>query len=122
MGDGAGLAQRGDPYVWSEEGPDQYDCSGLMYAAYRSVGFNLTRVSRDQYYQTRDRAVSRYSLLPGDLLFFSSSSSWTGIHHVAMYLGDNKIVEAQQSGVPVHTRTIDLDEPELLPVAVRPGV
>ena len=31
------LAQRGDPYVWSEEGPDQYDCSGLMYAAYRTT-------------------------------------------------------------------------------------
>ena len=52
------LAQRGDPYVWSEEGPDQYDCSGLMYAAYRSPAagsFPLARVSRDQYYQTRNK-------------------------------------------------------------------
>ncbi|BAL85424.1 hypothetical protein AMIS_2040 [Actinoplanes missouriensis 431] len=97
------LAQRGDPYVWSEEGPDQYDCSGLMYAAYRSpgVGYPLTRVSRDQYYQTRDRAVSRYSLLPGDLLFFSSSNSWTGIHHVAMYAGDGMMVEAPRTGLNV---------------------
>jgi cell wall-associated NlpC family hydrolase len=95
------LAQRGDPYVWSEEGPDQYDCSGLMFAAYRGVGYPLVRVSRDQYYQTRDRQVSRYSLLPGDLLFFSSSSSWTGIHHVAMYAGEGMMVEAPRTGLNV---------------------
>ncbi|MDR6323966.1 C40 family peptidase [Actinoplanes couchii] len=95
------LSQRGDPYVWSEEGPDAYDCSGLMYAAYRGVGYPLVRVSRDQYYQTRDRTVSRYSLLPGDLLFFSSSSSWTGIHHVAMYAGEGMMVEAPRTGLNV---------------------
>ncbi|WP_236030832.1 C40 family peptidase [Paractinoplanes lichenicola] len=95
------LAQRGDPYVWSEEGPDEYDCSGLMYAAYRSVGFQLTRVSRDQYWQTRNKVVSRYSLLPGDLLFFSHSNSWRGIHHVAMYAGDGMMVEAPRTGLNV---------------------
>jgi cell wall-associated NlpC family hydrolase len=98
------LAQRGDPYVWSEEGPDQYDCSGLMFAAYRSAAagrFPLMRVSRDQYWQTRNKVVDRYSLLPGDLLFFSSTSSWTGIHHVAMYAGDGMMVEAPRSGLNV---------------------
>ena len=98
------LAQRGDPYVWSEEGPDEYDCSGLMWAAYRSPGagdFKLTRVSRDQYFQTRAKAVDRYSLLPGDLLFFSSSSSWQQIHHVAMYAGEGMMVEAPRTGLNV---------------------
>ncbi|MFB9357522.1 C40 family peptidase, partial [Actinoplanes nipponensis] len=98
------LAQRGDPYVWSEEGPDAYDCSGLMWAAYRSPGagdFKLTRVSRDQYFQTRERVVDRYSLLPGDLLFFSSSSSWQQIHHVAMYAGNGMMVEAPRTGLNV---------------------
>jgi len=98
------LAQRGDPYVWSEEGPNAYDCSGLMYAAYRSKAagnFPLTRVSRDQYWQTRNKVVDRYSLLPGDLLFFSSTSSWTGIHHVAMYAGDGMMVEAPRTGLNV---------------------
>jgi cell wall-associated NlpC family hydrolase len=98
------LAQRGDPYKWSEEGPDEFDCSGLMWAAYRSPGagdFPLTRVSRDQYFQTRERAVDRYSLLPGDLLFFSSSSSWKQIHHVSMYAGDGMMVEAPRSGLNV---------------------
>ncbi|BCY05117.1 hypothetical protein L3i22_002050 [Actinoplanes sp. L3-i22] len=95
------LAQRGDPYVWSEEGPDEYDCSGLMYAAYHSVGFPLVRVSRDQYWQTRGKAVDRYSLLPGDLLFWSYTNSWSGIHHVAMYAGDGMMVEAPRTGLNV---------------------
>ncbi|GIE98189.1 hypothetical protein Ari01nite_56540 [Paractinoplanes rishiriensis] len=95
------VAQRGDPYVWSEEGPDQYDCSGLMYMAYRRVGFPLQRVSRDQYLQTINKVVDRYSLLPGDLLFFSYSNSWRGIHHVAMYAGNGMMVEAPRSGLNV---------------------
>jgi cell wall-associated NlpC family hydrolase len=98
------LAQRGDPYVWSEEGPDKYDCSGLMYAAYRTSAagnFPLARVSRDQYYQTRGKSVDRYSLVPGDLLFFSSSNSWTNIHHVAMYAGNGMMVEAPRTGLNV---------------------
>lgn len=95
------LSQRGKPYVWSTEGPNTYDCSGLMYAAYHSVGFNLMRVSRDQYWQTRNKVVDRYSLLPGDLLFFSYSNSWRGIHHVAMYAGNGMMVEAPRTGLNV---------------------
>jgi cell wall-associated NlpC family hydrolase len=44
------------------------------------------------------------------------------IHHVAMYLGNNQMIEAQQTGVPVHTRKMSFDESELVPQAVRPGV
>jgi cell wall-associated NlpC family hydrolase len=98
------VAQVGDWYLWAAEGPDRFDCSGLMWAAYRTSAagsYNLPRVSKDQYYATRDRTVDRYSLLPGDLLFFSSSNSWTGIHHVAMYVGDGKMVEAPRRNVQV---------------------
>ena len=98
------LAQRGDPYEWSAEGPGKWDCSGLMYGAYRSAAagsFPLARVSRDQYWQTRNKVVDRYSLLPGDLLFFSSTNSWTGIHHVAMYAGNGMMVEAPRTGLNV---------------------
>ncbi|MEU4553934.1 C40 family peptidase [Micromonospora violae] len=95
------LAQLGDPYKWSEEGPDEFDCSGLMWAAYRSPGadyFDLPRVSRDQYAATRSRTVPQSALLPGDLLFFASGSSWTTIHHVAMYIGNGKMVQAPTTG------------------------
>lgn len=95
------LAQLGDPYKWSEEGPNEFDCSGLMWAAYRSPGadyFDLPRVSRDQYAATRGRTVPQSALLPGDLLFFASGSSWTTIHHVGMYIGNGKMVQAPTTG------------------------
>ncbi|MEV4753494.1 NlpC/P60 family protein [Micromonospora sp. NPDC049559] len=95
------LAQLGDPYLWGSEGPNRFDCSGLMWAAYRSKGadyFDLPRVSRDQYYATRFREVDRSALLPGDLLFFASNSSWTSIHHVAMYIGGGRMVHAPTTG------------------------
>lgn len=98
------LAQRGDWYAWSTEGPDEFDCSGLMYAAYRSNAagdYPLTRVSKDQYWQTHLKSVDRYSLLPGDLLFWSSTSSWQQIHHVAMYAGNGMMVEAPRTGLKV---------------------
>jgi cell wall-associated NlpC family hydrolase len=96
------LRQIGKPYEWSEEGPNTFDCSGLMWAAYRSVGVSdLPRVSRDQYWATRDKVVDRYSLLPGDLIFFSYSNSWQGIHHVALYAGDGMMVEAPRTGLDV---------------------
>jgi peptidoglycan DL-endopeptidase CwlO len=102
------LAQRGKPYVWSEEGPSEFDCSGLMQWSYKksSGHFQLQRVSRDQYLQTRDKVVDRYSLLPGDLLFFSYSNSWTGIHHVAMYVGGGMMVEAPRTGLDVRVTPV----------------
>jgi peptidoglycan DL-endopeptidase CwlO len=98
------LDQRGDLYEWSKEGPDTFDCSGLIYAAYHQPAagnFPLPRVSRDQYWYTRNKVVDRYSLLPGDLLFFSSTNSWMGIHHVAMYAGNGMMVEAPRTGLAV---------------------
>jgi cell wall-associated NlpC family hydrolase len=100
------LRQLGKPYLWSAEGPDRYDCSGLMWAAYRSTGYTLPRVSVDQYYATRGKSVSRYALLPGDLLFFSSTGEWTGIHHVGMYIGNGKMIHAPTTGDVVKISTV----------------
>jgi len=96
------LAQLGKPYEWAAEGPDRYDCSGLIWAAYRSKGADydqLPRVSRDQYNATRSRTVDRNSLLPGDLVFFASGTSWSSIHHMGMYIGNGKMVQAPTTGV-----------------------
>lgn len=93
------LAQLGDPYLWAAEGPDRFDCSGLMLASYQAAGYRgLPRVAKDQYFATRSRTVPPNALLPGDLLFFASGSSWTSVHHVAMYIGDGKMVEAPRTG------------------------
>ncbi|HET8642592.1 MAG TPA: C40 family peptidase [Pseudonocardiaceae bacterium] len=115
------LAQLGKPYVWGATGPSSFDCSGLMLRAYESAAIQLPRVSRQQFQAGAQLPVE--SAQPGDLLFWAyDESDPRTVHHVAMYLGGGQIVEAQQRGVPVHTRAVQFDEPELMPVAVRPGV
>ncbi|MBE1485722.1 C40 family peptidase [Plantactinospora soyae] len=100
------LAQRGDPYLWGAEGPDRFDCSGLMLAAYLSQNKRIPRVSRDQYNGTRNQSVAREALLPGDLIFFASGSSWTSIHHVGMYIGGGKMVHSPTTGEVVKVSTV----------------
>ncbi len=92
------LAQRGKPYQWAAEGPNSYDCSGLMWASYRSVGITLPRVARDQQHALIP--VSPADLLPGDLIFFNPTSrtDWTTVSHVGMYYGDNMMIEAPTVG------------------------
>jgi cell wall-associated NlpC family hydrolase len=117
------LTQQGKPYVWgaSVNQQDSFDCSSLMLQAYRSAGVTLPRVSRQQYRAGAMLPVEQAQ--PGDLLFWGyDTSNPDTIHHVAMYLGDGKIVEAQQTGVPVHIRPVKWGEAELLAQAVRPGV
>ncbi|TVT35086.1 NlpC/P60 family protein [Amycolatopsis rhizosphaerae] len=115
------MGERGKPYVWGAVGPDAYDCSGLMQRSYRTAGIILDRVAADQYHDGAMLPVR--DAQPGDLLFWATDpSNPETIHHVAMYLGDGKIVEAQQTGVPVHVRSVSFQEKELVPQAVRPGV
>ena len=75
-------------YVWGAEGPNSFDCSGLMLAAYRTVGVSLPHSSRAQ--SRLGRPVARDQLKPGDLLFF-----YNPIHHVGMYIGDGLFVHAR---------------------------
>ncbi|MDV6013818.1 NlpC/P60 family protein [Haloechinothrix sp. LS1_15] len=115
------LGERGKPYVWGATGPDAYDCSGLLLRAYEAAGVTMPRVSRDQYRAGAMLPVEQAA--PGDLVFWAHDTSDPNtIHHVAMYIGDGEIVEAQQTGVPVHTRDISWDEDGLMAEAVRPGV
>jgi peptidoglycan DL-endopeptidase CwlO len=100
------LSQRGKPYVWGAEGPDSYDCSGLTWRSYHEAGVNIPRVAKDQYRGTAVVDVSK--LLPGDLVFFSTTSrtDWTTISHVGMYLGDNMMIEAPTTGDVVKIATV----------------
>lgn len=109
------LAQRGKPYVWGAAGPDSYDCSGLTLQAWRKAKVKLPRVTREQY--TQGKHVPTGQAKRGDLLFWSSDGSAGGIHHVAIDLGGGKMVEAQQTGVPVKTSSIR--HKGLMPKAVR---
>ena len=86
-------------YVWGSSGPTGFDCSGLMQAAYRSVGISLPHSSRAQ--ANVGRAVSRSELKPGDLIFW-----YHPIHHVGMYIGNGKIVHARNTRVDLVIQTL----------------
>ncbi len=78
-------AQIGKPYVWGAEGPDAFDCSGLIQAAYASAGI---RLSRTTYTQIRDGSeVGRSDLAPGDLVFPNPG-------HVQLYIGSGQVIHA----------------------------
>jgi hypothetical protein len=91
------LGQIGKPYVWGAEGPDTYDCSGLVQAAYASAGVSVPRVARAQYRATTPVPVG--AIIPGDLLFFGPDpADIESIHHVGIYLGDGLMVHAPTAG------------------------
>jgi cell wall-associated NlpC family hydrolase len=115
------LGEVGKPYVWGATGPNSYDCSGLMLRSYESAGVTLPRVAAQQYWAGTQLPVRQAQ--PGDLLFWGYDTSNPGsIHHVAMYLGNGRMVEAANQTVPLRQRAISFDEHELMPLAVRPGV
>ncbi|HEY3504828.1 MAG TPA: NlpC/P60 family protein [Actinocatenispora sp.] len=103
------LEQLGKPYVWAAEGPDSYDCSGLVLASYNSVGVGLPRIADEQYRATAGRPVSLSQLLPGDLIFYGNTPGQsTSIYHVAMYVGQGRVVQAPTFGVPVQVASLSL--------------
>lgn len=94
------LSQLGRPYIWAGEGPDGYDCSGLVVAAWRKVGVELPHSSSRQY-ATVGR-VTRAELRPADLVFY-----YEDLHHVGLYLGEGLMVHAPQPGSTVRIDPVD---------------
>ena len=88
------MAQVGKGYRFGSTGPDRFDCSGLVVAAYRRIGVNLPRSTGAL--AGRGRAVGRNELRPGDLVFPSEG-------HVGIYIGGGRIVHAstERGGVKV---------------------
>ncbi|MFI1678973.1 C40 family peptidase [Streptomyces sp. NPDC020607] len=101
----------GDPYVWGGNGPHGWDCSGLVMAAYRQAGIALPRVADAQYRATQP--VSRGQLRRGDLVFWSSDGSASGVHHVAIYLGGGQYLEAPRPGRNVRVSSFGWYAPNL---------
>lgn len=92
------LKQVGKPYVLGASGPNTFDCSGLTYYVYGKYGYKLPRASYNQ--ATVGTAVSLQNLRKGDLVFFRNTWRNNGsVDHVAIYMGDGKIVHAITSGV-----------------------
>lgn len=87
------------PYVWGGTTPSGFDCSGLVQYCYRQIGIEIPRTSRTQYRVGAFIPPTRLDLLmPGDLVFFGRGGDPGRIHHVAMYIGDGKMIHAPQTG------------------------
>ena len=90
----------GIPYVFGATGPDSYDCSGLTMAAWAAAGESLPHYTVDQWNATTP--ISRDELAPGDLVFYA------GLGHVALYVGDGKVIHAPQPGESVKISDVDM--------------
>jgi peptidoglycan DL-endopeptidase CwlO len=92
--------QLGKPYVFGAAGPNAYDCSGLTLSAWKAAGVSLSRTSQSQFHD--GRAVSKSDLQPGDLVFY-----YSGISHVALYVGGGQIIHAPNSRSSVKYAPLD---------------
>ncbi|MCU1623135.1 MAG: hypothetical protein JWL79_1980, partial [Frankiales bacterium] len=110
----------GIPYSWGggdENGPTYgfaqgagtrgFDCSGLTLFAYAHAGIHLDHYTGSQWNEGK-RISSRADLLPGDLMFFANDTSDPStIHHVAIYIGNGKMIEAPFTGEVVRVSSAD---------------
>ncbi len=90
-------SQPGKRYVFGTAGPNTFDCSGLVVAAYKRIGINLPHSTYSLI--NRGWAVSKASMKPGDLIFP------TGSGHVGIYIGGGLMVHASnpRTGVKIST-------------------
>ncbi|GII86020.1 hypothetical protein Ssi03_40100 [Sphaerisporangium siamense] len=106
----AAAGKVGRPYVWGAEGPDTFDCSGLVQWAFAQAGVRMPRVTHQQWVTGPQIPLSQAQ--PGDLLFWRSDPTNPGyISHVAIYWGDGKMLQAPRTGdvvkfSPVSTRNL----------------
>lgn len=87
------------PYVWGSEGPNSFDCSGLVYAAFKYAGLgwpNWDRLNAALYY-TYTKQIPVAEMQPGDLIFYSYNGSIAAIHHMSIYAGNNMMWEARST-------------------------
>lgn len=110
----------GLPYVWGGTDPDVgLDCSGLVQLVYKNLGIDLPRVSYQQAAEGTPVA-SLAEAQPGDLIAWDNSSRNNGVDHIAIYIGDGKMIEAPRTGLDV--RIIDVpSEPDVIRRIIEPA-
>lgn len=92
-----GLAEVGKPYIYGAEGPNAFDCSGLMQYIFAKSGVSLPRTAAQQQKVATPVSAPRI----GDLVFWGAPAD-----HVALYVGDNRVLSAPQPGENVRVQSI----------------
>ncbi|SDQ47430.1 NlpC/P60 family protein [Thermostaphylospora chromogena] len=106
----AAASKLGRPYVWGAEGPDSFDCSGLVQWAFAQAGVRMPRVTHQQFLAGPQVPLDQAQ--PGDLLFWRNDPTNPGyISHVAIYWGDGKMLHAPRTGdvvkiAPITTKNL----------------
>jgi cell wall-associated NlpC family hydrolase len=95
--------QLGTPYRWGGSAPGAFDCSGLVYWAFKTLGVTLPRVAEDQ--ALVGYPVPQPDLQPGDVVFFADNSGY--VHHEGVYIGAGQMIHAPQTGDVVRVERID---------------
>lgn len=107
----------GHKYVWGAEGPNVFDCSGLVKYALKKMGIDYPHFSGSQYAQSKK--ISEAEAKPGDLVFFGPG----GGTHVGVYAGGNKIYSAMNERDGIGMSTISSFSSEGKPLFARvPGL
>lgn len=96
-----GRAFLGLKYLWAGTSAYGFDCSGFTGAIYGYYGIRLPRDASDQF--RAGKSVAKTDLQPGDLLFYARNNGKGSVHHVAMYIGDGKMIHSPKAG-----RTVEI--------------
>ena len=99
-------AQLGKPYVYGATGPDAFDCSGLVQAAWQAAGISIPRTSEDQWADLPHVSSPQ----PGDLVFFPGGDGTPAAPgHVALVIGGGQMIQAYATGTPIEVSPLNGD-------------
>jgi Cell wall-associated hydrolases (invasion-associated proteins) len=104
------MGQIGKPYRWGGSSPRTgFDCSGLVYYAYKDlVKFRIPRTANEMYHLRDARAIDRGELESGDLVFFRTRGRGTA-DHVGVYVGGGKFIQSPRTGRDIQITSLSED-------------
>ena len=104
------MDQIGKPYRWGGSSPRTgFDCSGLVYYAYKDlVKFRIPRTANEMYHLRDARAIDRGELESGDLVFFRTRGRGTA-DHVGVYIGNGKFIQSPRTGRDIQITSLSED-------------
>lgn len=101
------LQFEGNPYVWGGTSLTKgADCSGFAQSVFRDKGIKIPRTSRAQ--AASGRNVPLNNIKPGDLVFYSKKGT---INHVAIYIGEEKVISASTPSTGIKVSKYDYRSP-----------